>query len=168
MKKQLEFFDKPRLEHGGVLNRRRRKKIRPLTTKYPVHIVLRSDKAKGKLNLLRHQKEIETLLQKWAKRFRISIYQKSIVGNHIHLLVRGKRRVDIQNFFRTIAALIARKVTGSRKGKPFGKFWSYLIYSRCLQSWKREFINVSNYIIQNTFEALGRIPYRPRKKYALF
>lgn len=84
--------------------------------------------------------------------------------NHIHLLVRGKSRRDLQNFFRAVAGIIARLVTRAGKGKSFGRFWSYLIYSRVLSGWGKDFINVGNYIIQNTKEVLGLIPYQERKR----
>ncbi len=168
--KQLQFFSKSSLEHGGKLIQHKRKSLRPLTTKHPIHVVLRSDRARGPLSLLNHQNKIDKILTKWAHKFHISIYEKAIVTNHIHLLIRGKKRIQIQNFFRTIAALIARQVTGSKKAKAFGRFWSYLIYSRCLSSWKREFQIVKNYIVQNTLETMGLASYKPRKskKYALF
>ncbi|MDZ4660384.1 MAG: transposase [Pseudomonadota bacterium] len=172
MAKQLEFFrtkKNPRL-HGGEIGLRKRKNRRPIDVKKPLHVVLRSDRAKGKLSLLNHQFFINKCLGRFAGKFNISIYEKAIVGNHIHLLIRGKERKNIQDFFRTIASLIARHITKARRGHQFGKFWSYLLFSRLLNSWKREFSQVKNYIVKNTLEALGRIRYIPRKpkSYALF
>lgn len=43
------------------------------------------------------------------------------------------------------------------------KFWQTRIYSR-LMSWGRDFKNVKKYILQNTLEALGILPYTPRAK----
>ncbi len=63
----------------------------------------------------------------------------------------------------TIATLIARQVTKARRGKPFGKFWSFLIFSRLLTSWRGEFEIVKAYIEKNTLEATGAIRYVPRK-----
>lgn len=95
------------------------------------------------------------------------------------MLVRAKRRSDIQNFFRVLAGHIAQeilrrfplsmserggaqgaKVKGCKKNQR--KFWSLLLYSRIV-CWGGDFQNVSNYIIQNTLEALSLIPYQPRK-----
>ncbi len=133
--------------------------MRPLNVKKPIHITLKSDKAKRQLSLLNHQGFVHKTLTKFSTKFRISIYQKAIVGNHIHLLIRGKTRKDIQDFFRTIAALIARHVTKARKGKPFGRFWSYLLFSRLLTSWGQEFEIVKAYIVKNTLEALELVKY---------
>ncbi|AZZ35785.1 hypothetical protein CIK05_02865 [Bdellovibrio sp. qaytius] len=71
---------------------------------------------------------INKVIKKAALRFRISVYEKAICGNHLHILVRGKTRFEIQNFFRV----------------------------------------VKNYIVQNTLEAMGVIPYQPRySRYAV-
>lgn len=166
MSKQLNLFksEKVRRLHGGEVGLGKRKLRRPIDTKNPIHIVLRSEKAKGRLSLLNHQAFIVKCLGEFSRKFRISIYEKAIVGNHIHLLIRGKTRSEIQNFFRTVAALIARQVTGAKKGNPFGKFWSRLLFSRLLSSWGKEFETVKAYIIKNTLEALGQIRYVSRRR----
>lgn len=130
----------------------------------PIHLVLKSEKAKGAYLLVRFNDQISSVIQKQANKFQVTIYEKNINFNHIHLLVRGKSRRGLQNFFRSLAGIVARLVTGAGKGKAFGRFWSYLIYSRVLNSWKRDFTNVRNYIIQNNLEVLGLIPYQPRTR----
>lgn len=171
--------------HGGSLAVGRRRSRRPLSTKHPIHITFKSDLAKGPRSLMKHQKMIEAVVYKWAKRFHISVYQKAVAGNHIHLLVRGKTRVKIQNFFRVVSGQIAQEIlrhspiapdshnqssnaqnlTSTRAPtclKNRRTFWSFLIYSRLLTCW-REFKTVSKYIIQNKLEALNLVAYRPRK-----
>ncbi len=169
-KKQLDFFEKlggktgkQRHLHGGSLAIKKRKTARPLCHKRPLHIILKSDRAKGRLSLLNHQGFVDKTLTKFSTKFRISIYEKAIVGNHIHLLIRGKTRKGIQDFFRTIAALIARHVTKARKGKPFGRFWTYLLFSRLL-TWGRAFETVKAYIIKNTLEVLGLVKYERKHR----
>jgi hypothetical protein len=44
---------RPRAEHGGSIRQGRRKLARPVDPKRPLHVVLRSEKAKGDLSLLR-------------------------------------------------------------------------------------------------------------------
>lgn len=135
---------------------------------------------------MRHQQMINAVIRKAAKRFRISVYEKAICGTHIHLLVRGKSRFEIQNFFRVVAGHIAQNILkiypvhpkekprrgGASKDvrrntckhpKNQRKFWAALIYTRMLSGWGREFRTVKNYILQNTLEALGIIPYQERK-----
>ncbi len=160
---QLDFFGKPRCEHGGDIRKSKRKLHRPLDTRLPLHIIMHSEKAKGQLALINHQHKINKIIRKWARIYLISIYEIAIVSNHIHILIRGKKKESVQNFFRVITGLIARQVTKAKKGKPFGRFWTNLLYSKLLKGGKRQFQIVREYIIQNTLESLGLIAYRPRK-----
>lgn len=162
-KKQMSFFKRESTEHGGSIGVGKRKKYRPLDTRLPLHVILRSEKAKKRLALVNFQRRIERILKKMAIKFHVSIYERNINFNHIHLLIRCRNRRGLQNFFRSVAALIAREVTGARKGRPFGKFWSQLLYSNIVKSWKRHFQNVRNYIVQNNLETWGLVPYKKRK-----
>ena len=161
-KKQLNFFNPAQKSHGGSLNLKKRKTLRPLDTKMPLHVTLKSEKAKGVYALTNFNSQILKVIHNQTVRFKITIYEKNINHNHIHLLIRGKSRIGLQNFFRAIAGIIARTVTGANKGKAFGKFWSYLIFTRILNSWKIDFTNVRDHIIKNTKEVLGLIPYQRR------
>lgn len=168
-----------RREHGGNLSIRRRKSKRHLTVKNPFHVTLRSDFATGKRSLLRHKNMIYKVLHKASRRFGVKIYQQAICGNHIHLLVRGRQRFAIQNFFRVVAGHIAQKIlelhpiskqerlrgnasAKSSETKYQRKFWGALIYSRMVR-WGRDFSNVMNYIERNVLEAIGWIPYVRKK-----
>lgn len=55
---------------------------------------------------------IYKVLHKASRRLEIKIYQQAICGcgNHIHLLVRGRQRFTIQNFFRVVAGHVAQKI----------------------------------------------------------
>ena len=183
--KQRRFFrnSKSKREHGGSLLLGRRRSKRPLSVKEPLHLVLRSDFAYGKRSLTKHRSLIERVIQKYSKRFRIRVYEKAIVTNHIHLLVKGQSKTELANFFRVTAGQIAQEILKSfpilPSEKPVGggtpakagrtptresenTFWQTRIYSRIL-SWGREFKVVTAYVIQNTLEAFGLAPYKPRK-----
>lgn len=179
----FKFSRNSRKDHGGSLSINKRRSRRPLNTKTPLHIVLRSDLAKGPRSLLKHKTIIRKITLKSAKRFHVQIYEKAICGNHLHMLVRAKSKRNVQNFFRVLAGHIAqeilrqfplsenerggaqrnpeKKVKGCKKNQR--KFWNLLLYSRIV-SWGWDFKNVGNYIIQNTLEALNLIPYQPRKR----
>ena len=102
-----------RLEHGGSFSLGRRRSRRPLATKRPLHLVLRSDFAFGNRSLTRHRPLIKAVLQKAARRFHIRVYELAICTNHIHVLIRGYRREDIQNFFRVFAGHTAQEILKS-------------------------------------------------------
>lgn len=182
---QLTFFkSKNTKAHGGDHSIGKRRSKRVLILNRPMHVTLRSDLAISGRCLLRHQKMINKVISKAAYQFRISVYEKAICGNHLHILVRGKTRFEIQNFFRVVAGHIAQNILEShpirshekpkqggasrirkntcRHPKNQRKFWCALIYSRVLSGWGREFRIVKNYILQNTLEAMGVIPYQTR------
>lgn len=178
--KQLQLISEfnSKKEHGGTFSVGKRRKRRPLVLKKPLHLVLRSDFAHGPRSLTRHRPLVEKIIAKAKKKFAVSVYETAIVSNHIHLLVMGRTRRDLQNFFRVVAGHIAQELlrqfpvlpserqkrggaSGNREKK--NKFWQTRIYSRIV-SWGREFSNVKNYVIRNTLEALGLIPYTTRAK----
>lgn len=101
---------------------------RPLDARKPLHIVMRSSKARGQYNLLRteHTNRVKKIFYKQAERFGVRIESFANVGNHVHLVVRFAKRRLVQNFLRTVAALVARAVTGAKKEmhlENFGMHW---------------------------------------------
>jgi REP element-mobilizing transposase RayT len=109
----------PRTRHGGDLNQGRRKTARPLDTRKPIHLVFRSERARGKWSLkqFKHSTQIEKLTRSLAKKHRIQLYQYANAGNHLHLFIRAKDRTEFKKFTRTLAGLIARIVTGAKNGR---------------------------------------------------
>lgn len=151
-------------QHGGEIRLGKRKGRRPIAVKRVMHVTLRSSKAKGKYSFLlpKHARFIENLLSELSKTYGVKLYEKANSGNHLHLAAKPETRKGFQNFLRVLAARIATYVTGARKGNPFGKFWDALAYSRIVE-WGKAYENLIKYIQQNTLEALGFIPYVPRK-----
>jgi len=114
--KQLQFEGKPswtfRYCHGGVLrNRRKGRKQRPLSTREPIHLVLKANKSSLRRGLRSPlgQKIVTDTFKKYAKRFFVKIEQCSIQPDHIHLLIRLSRRSLGQYFFRVVAGQIAQE-----------------------------------------------------------
>lgn len=143
-----------RTQHGGTQNKGHRKLERPLSTIRPIHLVLKSNKAKGQMSFLTHKNKsfIESLIKEKAKKFGVKIHEYVNVGNHLHLKIRITSRESFQKFLKSITALIARKVTGARKGKTFGKFWQGQAFTRVLVS-RFEELNLHGYIKANKIEA---------------
>ena len=125
---------------------------------------MRSEKAVGSLSFHRgnRRERILEILKKYAEKFHVKIHQSTVNTNHVHLAVEATQKVDLQNFIRTVTGLIARLVTGAKKGANLeGRFWTKLIYSRLLRS-GRELWNLWKYIRKNDLESRGLIPYTPR------
>ena len=155
MKKQTEFpfLPKSKLTHGGELAHKKRKTERPLKMNKPIHIVLRAKRS----GLKTKERKIEGIIKKYADKFNIKIYQKSINSNHIHIIISAHKRVNFQNFLRSITGLIARIM-------KTGKLWLNLAFTR-VASWGKEYKILAKYVIQNQKEALGLISYQPRPRH---
>jgi REP element-mobilizing transposase RayT len=163
--RQNDFFQKDRelqpnrIKHGGSTAKGLRKLSRPLTKNKPVHLVLKSSAAKGQYSFLTANNRVfvESTLRNRAHQFGVTLRSFENMGNHIHAVVKFKCRNDFQNFLRTMTALIARFVTGARRGKPFGrKFWDELAFTRIINGY-RDFLSIENYLNKNAIEReLGR------------
>ena len=170
MRRQLSFFRRlgcapARTEHGGEIRLGLRKLSRPIDTRRPMHVVLRSSRARGPWSLRARESEriVARTLRRFATRYEIRLYEFANSGNHVHLLLRAKCRLALQNFLRTFAGVTARLITGARKGYAVGRFWDFLSYSRIV-TWGSDFRGVRAYVVQNRFEATQLIPYRPRRR----
>jgi REP element-mobilizing transposase RayT len=162
--RQLSLFPlDARAEHGGSVRRGRRKIARPISTRHPLHVVLRSTRARGAWSLRRADARLREAMRAHARRTSVRVYEYANSGNHLHLLVRARHRADFQAFLRSFAGIAARLVTGARRGRPVGRFWDTLAYSRVL-TWGRQFTRVREYIVQNELETLGVISYQPRSR----
>ncbi len=165
--RQLKLFDdinNKKSEHGGDLAIGKRKQLRPLSTKKPIHLVLRTRSATGPMSLLLHSRFIRKLITLLCQRFAIVLYELSVNSTHIHLLIRIHDREGFKNFLRVFCGKSAMAITGARCGKPLEKkFWDLLPYTRLAQ-WGRAFKTVRKYVIQNQLESLGIISYQPRHR----
>lgn len=140
--------------HGGQATLGKRKVRRPLDPRYPLHLVLRASCAKKNLSLLRpaNRDTIYRILTTKAKKFHVNLDGYANVGNHLHLKLRFKKRENFQKFLKSITSLIARHVTGARKGRPFGKFWDHLAFTKVIRVWRQE-KQLDRYIVANAVEA---------------
>lgn len=170
-KNLFEYFEVPQLKkqygrttHGGTKTMGRRKEVRPLSPKKWIHLVLKSDKAKGNYSFLsiKNKMMIEELVYEKALKFGVRIADFANVGNHLHMKIKIHDRKSFQKFLKAITCLIARKITRAARGKKFGRFWQGLAFTRVLTS-SREELNLRGYIRANTIEATHS--YHAREKF---
>jgi REP element-mobilizing transposase RayT len=128
--------------------------MRPMDPRRPLHLVLRSSRARGSWSLSVHERKVRELTHRLARKFGVKIYRFANSGNHLHLLVKAPTREASQNYLRSLAGMLARAVTGARKGRPVGKFWDHLAFSRVV-AWGRDFLRTRQYVITNELEAAG-------------
>ena len=160
---KLRAILEPRLSHGGEPSIKKRKTARPFAPKAPVHLVLRSKRARGTWSLLhrRNKSKITSMIYVYAARFKVHVYRTANRGGHLHLIVKAEDRKNLADFLRVLAGRIAVTVTGAQKsgylngkfyaGKKIGKFWDFLYWSR-LVNWGQDFYNVRKYVIANELE----------------
>ncbi len=122
--------------HGGTLRAGKRKIKRPFIPKRPMHVVFRSSKARGDLSFLRtkHERRIDIILKRQSRKHFVRVLSYVNVGNHLHIKIRANSRDSFQAFLISVSALIARAVSGAKKGNKVGKFWDALVYTRILKT----------------------------------
>jgi len=171
--KQLLLDDEFQVEKefgGARLKKSHAKKSRPIAIKKTMHLTLRSSKAKGEKSF-RYDKnriqKIDKVVRTQARKFGVDIYRFAIVGNHLHMLVKASYRRGFIAFLRSISGIIARIALGAERGRAKLResargFWDQRPWTRILFTWT-EFKNVKKYVEQNFNEAMGFVPYKPRK-----
>jgi len=161
--------NKPHGHFGGrYLKNYNPKSKRPMDSKKALHVVLKSSRAVGGRSF-DHDKfkaKIWDIISKHAAQKGIKIYSYANGGNHLHLLLRAKNRKEYSGFIRTITGLIARLVGATQRGRPLRKkFWDARPFSRTVNFSKKEFSAAKTYLLRNTFEAIGWMPYVSRDKH---
>jgi REP element-mobilizing transposase RayT len=153
---QLNLFPKPPIDHGGSIRKGKRKIQRPFDPKRPMHLVMRSTRATKDWSFLhrRNKGAIHALVMDLAEKYGVKLYKYENVGNHLHLLARFPSRRELKAFLRVFAQGVMFQVTGARKGKPQGRFFDAIAYSRVV-SWGREFTSLKAYLWKNALESLG-------------
>lgn len=148
--------------HGGMKLKKRRKIKRPLVPGAVTHVVLKSSKATGDLSFYKHKILVKSLLSEKAKKFFVEIKDFVNMGNHLHIKAKFKDRQKFQQFLKSYTALLARKITGAKKGQRFGKFWDGLVYTRVLLT-KFEELGLKAYFEGNHIER--ELGYAERDRY---
>jgi len=139
---------------------------RPISTQRPMHLVMRSTLACGERSFLKksNARQIDSLVRKLAKEKGVKLYRFANSGNHLHFLLLPSSRAAFRVYIRAITGVIARISLGVERGKAKGlKFWDARPFTRIVE-WGRDFRGMCDYVLQNTLEAIGFIPYRPRRR----
>ena len=119
-----------------------------MVNKRVTHTVFKSSKAVGELSLYKHRSVVAAELDRLKKKFFIEVLDFVNMGNHLHLKVRFADKERFKKFLKAFAGIVARKVTGAKKGKRFGRFWDGLVYTRVLFS-KLEELGLKGYFEAN-------------------
>ena len=98
----------------------------------------------------------DSILLKYGEYFRVKIYHRAIVGDHIHLLVLPKSSSGLHGFLRVVTGQLGMRL--KRLGiTPKGKsLWVFRPWSRVL-SWGRDVTTAIHYIALNYLEGQGKL-----------
>jgi REP element-mobilizing transposase RayT len=145
----FSFIRNYKKEFGGSLLKGVRKTKRPLSTKHPIHLILKSCEP----NLFNPgNRALEKTIRATARRFNVKLFDLTFNWSHIHSVIQIKDAEDYRAFIRAVTSLISALV---KKNKPNLKtIFTLRPFTRVI-SWGRELKSVMNYQILNKMEAMG-------------
>ncbi len=140
---------------GGSLLRGNPRQSRPMDLRKPLHLILKSTKAKGDLNFLNKKcsGRIRGTVFKYAKQFKIKVYRYVNVGNHLHLVILTPSDQAYQRFIRAVTGKIVMGLQTLFRKKLKG-FWDHRPFSRVIV-WGKDFAGIADYVLQNTLDVIG-------------
>lgn len=147
---------------GSLLKKSHAKSKRPLDSKLPLHLVLRSN-----LSSMRGIKSfglVNECVRAVAKKYGVRIYKYANVGNHLHLIVRITSLRIWAAFIRELTgrvAQLAQGLKGRQKGRA--KFWAQRPFTRIVRGWKKAFQVAKEYVHLNLLESEGFISRKDTK-----
>lgn len=168
---QLKFDDKrvkKELHFGGTLLRKAKNRHdRPISSKDPMHLVLRSSMAKGKFSFgnSKNYSRVNDIVRKHCKKYGVKLIKYSNNFNHLHMLLKFPSRQAYMRFIRSLTGSLALAVSGASKlaklKEIFGqkRFWDFRPFTRVIRSY-RAYKTVVDYVVLNELEALGILPKR--------
>lgn len=147
--KQTKFeFAKEKLTHGGNENKGKRKGVRPISVKRPMHLVLKCSRRVFAYRLL----VVDTLIP-MANKFGVRLYSFAVAHDHLHVVARMPSRAAYKKFIRAFTGVLARRLGA--------KLFAAMLFSR-IASWGRDYLNLLFYMQKNWDETQGNRAYEPR------
>lgn len=149
---RMPHFPRNPTAFGGSLLKGNPRGCRPIAPKLPVHLVVRSTRARGARSFLAptRARAIERLVFRLGRTLEVRVYRYANSGNHLHLLVRPRTREGFHAYTRALTGIIARLTLNAERGRPQRiPFWDKRPFTRIVQ-WGRDFIGVARYVESNT------------------
>ena len=91
MRQQTTLHGFPKKERAfspGRRTTRASRQYRPVATKEAMHLVLRSDRARGTKSLLKYDHVVRAVIAKLALRHGVRVYRVVKAGNHLHIILK--------------------------------------------------------------------------------
>ena len=156
---KIEFMNDFKNYFGGSLLTGVRKSARTLSTKKPIHAILKSSGSRffnpGNISL-------EKMIYSHASKYKIKIHRISLNWSHIHLIFMIPSREAYKAFIRTLTAAMVRAIS-KFAGKSLKGIFDHRPYTRILE-WGRDYKNVIDYHDLNDLEARGYVKRTKKAK----
>lgn len=138
-----KFIPKSTKTFGGQALVGRRKSIRPLSSKHPIHLTVKTKTPIFSRRLKGHHAAVVAA----SKKFHIKIYDLSFNFNHVHIILQIPSRQAYKSFIRFLCSKMVQ-ISGRSKifdSRPFTR----------ISNWGRDFKNLFNYLKLNDLESDG-------------
>jgi len=164
--------------HGGGNSRTTHpRSARPFHPRADLHVVIRSERARGPLSMLRRATRVGRAVRSVAARAHVELKDYVNVGNHLHLRLRARSRASLQAFLRALTGLLARILLKRERGvgaranagvaAPRESFWDARPYSRIVDG-AGDGRALSHYFHLNRLETSGVTKRMNAEMVALF
>ncbi len=124
-----------------------------------MHLVLRSDRARGAKSFLKYDRVVRSVIGKLASRHGVRIYRIVNAGNHLHITLKLSKQFQWTGFISGVTGGIARLVGYRRDEHAKQGFWNSRPFTRLI-SWGKDYDMVKDYHTLNQLEADGIVPPR--------
>lgn len=147
---------------GGQLLQRKRKSKRPLSTKSAIHLVIKSEKAKGNLSFVNHQSVIIKAISAISKKWNIKVHDQAVNFNHVHFVIQINSESDYRSWIVNSQLKLSDYFLSKLEIK-LTQFFSLRPWTRILH-WVEILKNAMEYLILNKMEVVGLRPTKKTKK----
>jgi len=159
----FEGFNRPNdFFGGGHLKNSHAKTKRPLESKLPIHLCLRSNLSLFRLP--KNYRKVNETVANICRKHGVKIYEYANVGNHIHLLIRIPSVRRWAAFIRELTGRLAQIAQGLKLSeKGVEQFWKQRPFTRIVRGWQKTYKIAKEYIQLNQLEAEGYISRKDTK-----
>jgi len=146
----FSFIKNYKKEFGGSQLLGKRKTRRPLSTKAPIHLVLRASHHKI---FAPGDKYLTALLHAECRKYKIKLYDFAFNWTHVHVLIKLPNREAYVKMIRSLTSKVVAHVS-QIMGWDFSGLFSLRPFTKIL-SWGKQFQNALMYQAINKAEAQG-------------
>jgi REP element-mobilizing transposase RayT len=159
--KQLSFtakgLEKPKVAFGGHSFKTNAKSKRPISSKLPIHLVMRTDGRKFSMRKPRAFRLVDQIVYRTADKYSVLIYEFANVGSHLHMVIKLPHLREWAKFIRELSGRIAQEMQELKGPEKGEKFWIFKPFTRVVASWGKAYRDCCDYVILNRLEGGGHI-----------